>query len=148
MSRLPHALSAVALIAASLAPPLAVAARSAPAPSAIPDCTGKPVVRPREIVFACGDGNALARDLHWTGWGSTFAAAVGTFSANDCTPNCAAGHFHAYPVVVIARGAQTCPDGRGAYATVTYAFIGRSPYPPSAQSAQNQTVPFACRPRA
>jgi len=38
-------------------------------------------VRPRSIVIACADG-------------------AGTGHQNDCTPYCAARHFHAYPLAV------------------------------------------------
>lgn len=53
-----------------------------------------PSVEPSEIVLACGDGNALLEGLHWTSWTAGSATAVGTFVYNDCTPNCADGHFH------------------------------------------------------
>ncbi len=56
-----------------------------------------PSVEPAEIVLACADYNAILESLHWTGWTATSATAVGTFVYNDCTPNCAAGHFHHVP---------------------------------------------------
>lgn len=136
------ALSLAALLALAALGPATGAAQPA-APSVLPDCLGKPVVRPVEIVLACGDANAIAQKLTWTGWGGSFAAALGTLSANDCTPYCAAGKFHNYPIVLIARGSQRCPDGRTAYASVTYAFLGRSPY----RNGTDTTVPFACKPR-
>ncbi len=112
--------------------------------TALPDCTGKPVVRPTEVTLACGDGNAVAQKLSWTGWGERFAAAVGTLSMNDCTPNCAAGHFHSYPVVLVAQGSQRCPDGRRAYRLVTYAVLAN---PSQGPGATNSPVPFTCGPR-
>jgi hypothetical protein len=56
-----------------------------------------PSVEPAEIVLACADDNALLESLHWTSWTATSATAVGTFVYNDCTPNCAEGHFHHVP---------------------------------------------------
>ena len=82
-----------------------------------------------EITFACGDGNFRVQSLTWTGWGGPFAAAAGTAIVNDCEPYCARGHFQNYPMVVIARGRQRCPDGTVAYLQTVHAFIGRSPYP-------------------
>jgi hypothetical protein len=56
-----------------------------------------PSVEPAEIVLACADYNAILEALHWTSWTATSATAVGTFVYNDCTPNCADGHFHHVP---------------------------------------------------
>jgi hypothetical protein len=131
----------IALLAA-LALVLSASAAAASPPVALLDCLAKPTVRPRSVVLACADANFIAEHLRWTGWGSPFAAARGTASVNDCTPYCAAGHFHTYAIVLIAAGSQTC-HGRRAYLTVTYAFIGRSPYPRG--SVADATVPFRCR---
>ena len=118
------AVMAAAILALAFAAPATHAAAQTSV-SALPDCAGKPQTRPAQVMFACGDGNFVANKLKWTGWGDTFAAATGTGSMNDCTPNCAAGHFHSAPIVVIASGRQTCPDGRAAYATLTWACIGK-----------------------
>lgn len=136
-------LSVVLFCVAALALPASVAA--APAPSAIPDCLGKPQVRPAQLVFACADANFGARGLRWIGWGSPVAAALGTGYANDCKPYCAAGTMHNYRVVVVASGSVRCPDGRRAYATAAVAFLGRSPFPKA--SARDMTYPLRCGPR-
>ena len=115
-------LSAVTALALPCA---ALAAR----PVGVPDCLGKPKVRPTAIVFACGDGKFGATGLSWTGWGERFTAAVGRVYANDCTPYCAAGHFHSYRAVIVASGLQRCPGGVVAYSVLTIAFVGPSPYP-------------------
>ena len=112
--------------------------------TALPDCLGKPQVRPSQVIFACGDGNFTAQKLTWTGWGEPFAAATGTGEVNDCTPNCAAGKFHTGKIVLIASGSQRCPDGRQAYATVTYAWIGK---PPIATPMGDPAQRFDCGPR-
>jgi hypothetical protein len=112
-------------------------------PQAVPDCLGKPRVRPTEIVLACADANFGVRKLRWTGWGESFAAATGVAYANDCTPNCAAGHMHSYQAVVLVSGTQQCPNGTTAYNKVTVAFVGRSPYP-KAKSA-DLVYPARCR---
>jgi hypothetical protein len=137
-----HPVVRVVLVAALLSGGMPRPAAAAPGMS-LPDCVGKPQVRPSQVVFACGDGNFYARKLQWTGWGEPFAAAVGAAEVNDCTPYCAAGKFHSYRVMLVATGRQTCPDGRLAYSTVEYAFVGKSPMP----AAQNTTARFPCGPR-
>ncbi|MEO6990072.1 MAG: hypothetical protein ABI346_02115 [Candidatus Baltobacteraceae bacterium] len=136
-------------LASSAAPSAEAAATSAPsAPAAammLPDCAGKPAARPSEIIFACADANFGVRKLSWTGWGEPFAAATGQAYLNDCMPNCAAGHMHTYPMIVVAKGSQKCPNGERAYETVTYAFVGRSPMPATDDSPPNYT--YLCKPR-
>ena len=56
--------------------------------------------RPSVIYLACGDGNLSAVDLVWSSWSATLAHATGQAKVNDCTPDCASGHFQYYPVRV------------------------------------------------
>jgi hypothetical protein len=142
-----RAIKVVALVAflsvlALTAPP----ARSQATTIALPNCLGKPEIKPLTIVFTCADGGFLVERLKWTGWGNTFAAAVGTASVNDCNPNCAGGHYHHYPMVVIANGRQTCLNRQSAYLRVTYAFVGRSPFPADAPGTLTPSQSFPCRP--
>jgi len=85
-----------------------------------------PSVEPAEIVLACADGNALLEDLHWTSWTATSATAVGTFVYNDCTPNCAEGHFHHVPGT---RVTLTVPS-RGAGGQRVWSQVQENPEPP------------------
>jgi hypothetical protein len=114
---------------------------AATSPMALPDCAGGLEVQPASVTLACGDAGLIANKLQWTGWGSTFAAAVGVASVNNCTPNCAAGTFKNYRVVLIATGQQHCSNGRQAYAKITYAFIGASP----GAGDPDPTVPYRCK---
>jgi hypothetical protein len=61
----------------------------------MPNCTGKPLYRPKKVIVACGDGNVWLSKVHWKGWTRTVASATAVFHWNDCKPYCAAGHFHA-----------------------------------------------------
>jgi hypothetical protein len=122
---------------------LVVAAALTGHPQALPDCLGKPQVRPASVVLACADANFGVRRLRWTDWGSSFATATGVAYANDCTPNCAAGHMHTYDAVLVASGTQRCPDGKTAYSRVAIAFVGASPYPKSNPS--DLVYPTRCR---
>jgi hypothetical protein len=69
-----------------------------------------PSVEPAEIILACADHGALLENLHWTSWTAASATAIGTLVYNDCTPDCADGHFHSVPdtqvtLTVPVRGA-------------------------------------------
>ena len=108
----------------------------------LPDCLGKPRIKPTSVVLACGDGNFRVDKLTWTGWSQTFAAGRGVGSLNDCKPNCVAGHFHIYPVILLATGRQTC-HGSPAYASVTYAFITQAPHP--VKTVKAATISCPCR---
>ncbi|HUY11653.1 MAG TPA: hypothetical protein VMV73_05270 [Candidatus Dormibacteraeota bacterium] len=119
----------------------ASAATAAPAIS-LPNCVGKAIVKPSSVILTCADAGLSVSHISWTGWGSAFAAGLGVASVNDCKPYCAAGHFHNFRVVLIAGGRQRCPDGRAAYAKVTYAWIGRAPY---SHGDPDPVVPFPCR---
>ena len=109
----------------------AIALAFAAGPQSLPDWSGKPTIKPAEVVLACADANFGVRKLRWTGWGGSFAAATGVAYANDCTPTCVAGHMHTYQAVLVAAGSQICPGGRRSYNRVTVAFVGPSPYPKS-----------------
>jgi hypothetical protein len=110
---------------------------------ALPDCLGRPIVEPGDVILSCADGGFSIQKIQWTGWGESFAAGMGTGSLNDCTPNCGEGHFHNYPMLLVVTGRQTCPNGQSAYAKVTYAFVGK---PPFREDAKEATQTFPCRP--
>ena len=90
------------LLAAAVASPGFVGCKSFFAPEA------RAVQRPPAIVFACGDGNFYATGLRWSRWTQTGATASGIGHQNDCRPNCAAGHFHTYPLVVRQTRPERC----------------------------------------
>ena len=130
---------------AVLAAVLAVAVPVAAAPvRGLPDCLGKPQVRPHEVVFACADDGFGVDRLTWVTWGGARAVGLGSAYANDCKPTCVAGHVQRYRAVLIVSGTQRCPNGAVAYRTATYAFIGRSPFPPTSSATTNPTQSFRC----
>jgi hypothetical protein len=51
-------------------------------------------IKPRTIMFACGDGNYYVNDLQWQAWNRGHAIGEGVFHQNDCTPSCADGTFY------------------------------------------------------
>ncbi|WP_406840321.1 hypothetical protein ACICHK_36750 [Streptomyces sp. AHU1] len=97
-------LAAAALAAvtgtASATPAASHPAKQRQASPVLVDCFWHPDVRPAEFILACGDGNSRLVSLHWSHWNQNSAVARGVNMVNDCKPYCAAGKFHAYPVVV------------------------------------------------
>ncbi|HTZ91312.1 MAG TPA: hypothetical protein VMB74_02850 [Streptosporangiaceae bacterium] len=77
------------------------------------NCVGKGQVKPGTITLACADGGIGLSHLHWTSWTPELASAYGTEWENDCTPNCADGHFHYYPVVAVLWGSAAVKGHRG-----------------------------------
>ncbi len=108
-------LGLAALIALMIVP----AAASTTPVAALPNCLGKLEVRPASVVLACGDGGVYATGVRWSNWGSPFATATATMHANDCTPNCAQGHFHTYAAYLAVSGRQNC-HGRLSYQRIAY----------------------------
>ncbi|RAG83862.1 hypothetical protein DN069_19840 [Streptacidiphilus pinicola] len=76
------------------------ASASSTSTSVLLDCAGAPQTRPGTYMLACGDGNNYLTGVQWSTWSADSATAKATDQANDCTPYCAVGHFHGYPVDV------------------------------------------------
>ena len=115
---------AVALVAAT-------AATAAPTPGflgckAFVAPKSKPQVKPAQIIVACGDGGFYLSKIHWTSWSAKGAMGTGLGNANDCNPNCAAGHFHTYPARVSLTAAKTC-HGRTELTKLSWTFTGARP---------------------
>jgi hypothetical protein len=110
-------------------------AQAAPAHPASPasrmvvfDCPGQhALVRPKDFVLACADGNSAFEKLTWATWAPGLASAQGTLVQNDCTPYCAAGHFHRYPALVILWGSKAIRPGEHAYTKLTLILTGPRP---------------------
>ena len=109
----------------------ATPANQAPIRTVVFDCPGQsaPLVRPREFILTCADGNVALSKLSWTSWTPGLASATGTLEENDCTPYCAAGHFHAYPAVVIFWGSTAVENhpGEHSYTKMTLILTGTRP---------------------
>jgi hypothetical protein len=89
-------------------------------------CISKVQVRPRVIVFACGDGNFFVTNLKWSRWDTKEARATGIGHQNDCEPDCARGHFHRYAVAVRLSAPTVCA-GLNEFATITWRFLTVKP---------------------
>ena len=108
---------------------------SAGARRVVGNCT-KSQVRPAAIILACADANRSLTHLHWSSFGGTTARGSGRYEVNDCTPNCAAGRFHSYPIGLVLSNARPCPDGRDDYRSATISFT--STRMPGQRSARGQ----------
>ena len=104
----------------------AVAALGAPGP-VITGCAHQPQVRPHEIVIACADANFYVDHLVWTRWNARGAVATGIAHENDCTPYCAAGHFHSYRATVALSRLVSCVKGRREFARIAWRFTASKP---------------------
>jgi len=110
-------------------------AQAAPAHPAAPaarlvvfDCPGQhAMVRPTSFVLACADGNSALQKLAWSTWAPGLASAKATLVQNDCTPYCAAGHFHRYPALVVLWGSKAIGHGEHAYTRLTMILTGARP---------------------
>ena len=92
----------------------------------LPDCGGQ-TVTPSSITLACGDANYGLAGMKWQNWGAATAHGAGTARANDCTPNCAAGTFHNFPVTATASAVRTCRSGRKQYTRLVLTYPGSRP---------------------
>ena len=92
------------------------------------DCESKPQVEPASLVLACGDGGDRMTAMRWSSWTPTHATGTGIQSLNDCTPNCATGHFHDYPVDISLTGSVLVGQHEPfAFAMITLAYRGPRP---------------------
>jgi hypothetical protein len=93
-------------------------------------CINKIQVRPGEYILPCGDGNAYLNHLNWSAWGSSSALASGTYTFNDCTPNCVGGHGHSFGVLAVLWDVQPWPGHAGVryFTRLTIIFTGNRSY--------------------
>jgi hypothetical protein len=95
------------------------------------DCPGHPapLVRPGTFIISCADDGVYLNHLHWTSWTSSIASAAGTLEMNTCTPSCVAGHFKAYPALVVFWGniAVKNHPGEHSYTMMTEILTGTRP---------------------
>lgn len=112
---------------------------------ALMNCAGEPKVEPKVVVMTCADFGFQVRNLRWTGWGESRAYGHGLALNKVCNPSCAASQTYKHTrIVLVASGDQTCNGRRDAYRGVTYAFIGKSPYPIDAPGTERPWQVFGC----
>jgi hypothetical protein len=113
------------------------------------DCPGQPaMVRPRTFVVTCADGGIQYSRLNWASWTPGQARASGLLEENDCTPDCAYGHFHAYPALVVLRGNTAVKDhpGEHCYTEMTVTLTGARPRYAHGLAPKTQTISLPTSP--
>ena len=114
-----------ALLAVAAALVLPAASTAAVSHAKLSDC-GKLVERPAQLTLACADANYGLSQVGWNTWGGAFARGIAEVRANDCKPNCAAGHFHTYRAQVIADKLTRCGSAK-IYLRLSIDFTGKRP---------------------
>jgi hypothetical protein len=69
---------------------------------------GEVFVRPSSLDTSA-DGGMVG--VKWSSWGATSASGSGSFSVQDCQPNCATGHMKSVPATVELSQVTVC-DGK------------------------------------
>ncbi len=100
-----------------------------------PPSAGELMVKPASITYS-GDGSAYfagaARSNHrdkpltWSSWTATAGKGSGFNWLNNCTPNCAAGTFHAFPVKLDAYRPKRL-GGHLIFTRMKVTFTGKMP---------------------
>jgi hypothetical protein len=98
------------------------------------------LIRPRSILMACGDGNFFITNLRWSRWNASEAGGAGVGHQNDCTPDCARGHFHRYPVAIRLFRVVACKSRLPIFTRASYRFVGAKP--PGV--VRSSVEPFGC----
>ncbi|MGA3354403.1 MAG: hypothetical protein ABSD85_14655 [Acidimicrobiales bacterium] len=123
------ALSVLVAGAVALAAVLSAAIASAtPTNAAAPvtphvlSCLGEPELKPASYVISCADANASWHEVTWSSWGPKRAIGVGDLYQNDCTPTCAAGHFHTYQADVVLSTITRTKKYGALYSTAAFSY--------------------------
>jgi hypothetical protein len=95
--------------ASVLAADQSVAARS----TVVVNCTGKQQTRPPSFILTCTDAGDVLTRVHWVSWGASQAFGTGTEMIKTCEPNCAAGGFASYPVLITLWRPESLPGHPG-----------------------------------
>lgn len=105
----------------------ASAAPASPSDTVVITCQGKKVVKPKEIVMACGDGNTYVYKITWKSWTANRAVGTGTLSWNTCLPdNCSTGLVQEYKVRIVLGRVASGP-GVTAFSRMTLRFPDGGP---------------------
>ncbi len=107
------------------------------------DCVHE-AVEPHQIIITCADANFVLTGLKWSHWGRKSATGTGAAKINNCTPSCAEGHFHKYPVSVRLSSAHFCRNaGKTQFRRMRLTFTGKVP----AGIKRTNSPKIACPPK-
>lgn len=115
--------AAFAVLALASAVPSASAATAPdPTKSYLVDCGGNLKIKPKQIVFACGDGNTFIKGITWSTWDMNGAVGKGTLVTNVCLPTCGANNILTYKKVKITLGGLASEGALNVFSQVEGAF--------------------------
>ena len=136
---------ALVIAVAPLTVALVSTATAAGGARVVGDCV-RSQVKPAQIIIYCADANGLLKNMRWSSFGGATARGSGSFSFNDCSPSCAAGRFHSYPVKVTLSQPARCPDGHTDYrvADAIYSSKTRRPSGPAGKSGRPGKLSLSC----
>jgi hypothetical protein len=85
---------------------------------------GSEVRQPTRLSLACADENAYDDKIVWAHHRDDQADGYAVFVYNDCSPDCAGGHFKSYRVHITLSGPVPCGRHR-CFSRVTNSAPGR-----------------------
>ena len=92
--------------------------------------------RPKMITDS-GDGSGYINKLTWSSWGGSQADGAGSQWVDDCTPDCATGHYTSSPVTLTLTGRKPYGTGVAGYSTI----VIRDASGNVAETYTQQTIP-------
>jgi hypothetical protein len=98
---------------------------------------------PSTVILTCADGAMSIEHIKWSSFGKATATGTGSAHIKSCTPDCAAGKFHDYPVQVKASKPKMCPDKRSDYRQMTLTYTGSRP-PGVSESKPTKAYVVSC----
>jgi hypothetical protein len=106
------------------------------------DC-GRAAVEPPTIVLACADAGFTITKLQWSSWRTAGAVGHGVAWRNKCVPDCAAGHFVRWSVVVRLSRAHFCRRwNRVLFTRLAWRAVGSVPKPFEKTRAETRRLPL------
>jgi hypothetical protein len=88
------------------------------------NCQGTLDYKPKQIVFACGDGGVYFGNITWSKWDNNGATGTGTLYNNVCVPNCAAGNVEKYTKVKLTLGDSASGPGFNTFVNTFTSLTG------------------------
>jgi hypothetical protein len=125
------------------------AAKPVPPPVTLGFCGSNPQTMPNVVLVVCNTNDITARNLIWSDWGKSTAAAKGSATVDLCAyEDCASGDYSSVSIEMTASKIVHCSKNTRAYSILRYSFPNGSPFqgvPSNVQASfgQGQPVPPA-----
>jgi len=73
------------------------------------------IQKPEDVTLTCADGGISVQDINWDTWSASGASGTGTYTVNQCKPDCVTGKWIEVPVEVYLT--RLMVDGNRFYLT-------------------------------